>query len=44
MFGEEMVAEMLLAGQRVLPAVLTASGFTFAHPEIEGALSSILGQ
>ncbi len=29
MFGKEMVAEMLYAGQRVLPAVLQASGFTF---------------
>jgi uncharacterized protein len=44
LFGEEMVAEMLLAGQRVLPAKLTASGFTFAQPEIEGALRSVLGR
>jgi len=44
MFGKEMVAEMLLAGQRVLPAVLQATGFTFADVEIEAALRRILGK
>ena len=44
MFGKEMVAEMLLAGQRVLPAVLQASGFAFVDPEIEAALRRILGK
>lgn len=44
MFGKEMVAEMLLAGQRVLPAVLEASGFEFADVEIETALRRILGK
>jgi uncharacterized protein (TIGR01777 family) len=44
MFGKEMVAEMLLAGQRVLPAVLEASGFTFVDVEIESALLRILGK
>ena len=44
MFGKEMVAEMLLAGQRVLPAVLQASGFTFVDNEIEAALHRILGR
>jgi uncharacterized protein (TIGR01777 family) len=44
MFGKEMVAEMLLAGQRVLPAVLQASGFTFVDDEIEAALRRILGK
>jgi len=42
MFGKEMVAEMLYAGQRVLPAVLQASGFTFRDVEIEAALRRIL--
>ncbi len=44
MFGKEMVAEMLLAGQRVLPAVLQASGFAFVDQEIEAALRRILGK
>jgi len=44
MFGKEMVAEMLLAGQRVLPAVLQASGFEFRDTEIEAALRRILGK
>jgi hypothetical protein len=44
MFGKEMVAEMLLAGQRVLPTVLQASGFTFVDTEIEAALRRILGK
>ena len=44
MFGKQMVAEMLLAGQRVLPAVLQASGFTFVDDEIEAALRRILGK
>ena len=44
MFGKEMVAEMLFAGQRVLPAVLQASGFAFVDAEIEAALRRILGK
>jgi uncharacterized protein (TIGR01777 family) len=44
MFGKEMVAEMLLAGQRVLPAVLQAAGFAFQDTEIEAALRRILGR
>ena len=44
MFGKEMVAEMLLAGQRVLPAVLQASGFDYVDVEIEAALRRILGK
>jgi len=43
LFGKEMVAEMLLAGQRVLPAALQGSGFTFAHPDLEQALRHMLG-
>ena len=40
-FGE-MGEEMLLGGQRVLPARLQDAGFPFAHPEIEGALAHVL--
>ncbi len=44
MFGKEMVAEMLFAGQRVLPAVLQGSGFAFVDEEIEPALRRILAK
>jgi NAD dependent epimerase/dehydratase family enzyme len=37
-----MVREMMLGGQRVLPAALQASGFTFAHPGLEDALRHTL--
>jgi uncharacterized protein (TIGR01777 family) len=37
-----MGEEMLLASQRVVPAVLTASGFVFRHPELEPALQDVL--
>lgn len=43
LFGRQMVAEMMLGGQRVLPAALQASGFTFAHPRLEEALRGMLG-
>ena len=43
LFGEEMTKEMLLGGQRVLPAALELSGFSFAHPELEDALRHTLG-
>lgn len=44
LFGKAMVGEMMLGGQRVLPAALQASEFTFAHPELEGALRHLLGR
>jgi uncharacterized protein (TIGR01777 family) len=36
-------AQMLLAGQRALPRKAELLGFTFAHPELEDALRSLLG-
>lgn len=42
LFGAEMVKEMMLGGQRVLPARLQESGFTFGYPDLEGALRHIL--
>jgi uncharacterized protein (TIGR01777 family) len=42
LFGREMVSEMLLGGQRVLPAALQSSGFTFGQPDLEGALRHTL--
>ena len=40
-FGESAI--VLLAGQRVVPAVLEANGFTFAFPTLAGALADIVG-
>ncbi|HXW38565.1 MAG TPA: DUF1731 domain-containing protein, partial [Acidimicrobiales bacterium] len=41
--GSEMAAEVLLAGQRVAPALLGQRGFTFADADVEGALRRLLG-
>ncbi|MEP6999259.1 MAG: TIGR01777 family oxidoreductase [bacterium] len=41
MFGE-MARATILAGQRVAPHALTASGFEFSEPTLEGALRSVL--
>jgi uncharacterized protein (TIGR01777 family) len=38
----EMADELLLAGQRAVPARLGASGFTFRHPEIGAALEALV--
>ena len=38
-----MADEMLLGSQRVIPRVATDSGYTFAHPNLQGALASLLG-
>lgn len=37
-FGREMAEEVLLSGQRAVPRRLLEAGFTFRHPELEGAL------
>ena len=42
-FGE-MADALLLTSQRVVPARLQASGFTFRHPTLEGALRHELGR
>lgn len=41
MLGRELVREMLLGGQRVLPARLLASGYRHRHPRLEGALAEL---
>ena len=38
----EMAEELLLSGQRVVPAKLTESGFEFKFPHLEAALGDIL--
>jgi hypothetical protein len=38
--GTELADEMLLAGQRALPAVLLAHGYHFAHTDIDAALEA----
>ena len=42
-FGE-MAQELLLSGQRVVPARLGAIGFRFRHPDLTAALRSILAR
>jgi hypothetical protein len=42
MFGREAVDEMVLGGQRVVPARLQADGYAFRHPDLEGALRQLL--
>lgn len=44
MFGSEMVDEMLLGGQRVLPTVLQSSGYPFVHPALPQALADQLAK
>jgi len=40
--GAEMANELILGGQRVLPAVLTERGYAFAHPELHEAVRAVL--
>lgn len=42
-FGQ-MADELLLASTRVEPRALLEDGFTFDHPELEGALRHVLGK
>jgi uncharacterized protein (TIGR01777 family) len=44
LFGRELADSLLLTSQRIIPAALEEAGFNFAHPELEGALRSILGR
>ncbi len=39
--GRQLADELLLAGQRAVPAQLTAVGHSFAHPDIDTALGSL---
>jgi uncharacterized protein (TIGR01777 family) len=42
LFGPEMVEEMFLGGNRVVPAKLEAAGFRWRHPTLDAALRDIL--
>lgn len=43
-FGPEMARETVLISQRVRPARLEATGYTFRHPELADALDAALGR
>ncbi|HUR22469.1 MAG TPA: TIGR01777 family oxidoreductase [Acidimicrobiales bacterium] len=43
LLGRELTGE-LLAGQRALPARLSADGYRFRHHDLEGALRALLGR
>jgi uncharacterized protein (TIGR01777 family) len=40
----EMAGPLLLSSQRVEPAALTAAGYIFRFPELDGALRHLLGR
>ena len=40
--GAEMAHELILGGQRVVPAALISRGFTFAHTDLDHAVRSVL--
>ena len=44
LYGKELVRELMLEGQRVVPAKLESAGFEFRSPELEAALRSVLGR
>ncbi len=41
-YGAELVERLLVEGQRVLPARLEATGYTFRHPSLGAAFDAIL--
>jgi NAD dependent epimerase/dehydratase family enzyme len=40
----QMADDLVLSSQRVTPARLQSSGYTFRYPTLEGALRSALGR
>ena len=43
-YGAELVSEMLLASQRVVPEKLLSAGYEFAHPTVEEALRAAVAR
>ena len=41
LYGGELVQQMLVEGQRVLPAVLEATGYEFGHRTIDEAFAAV---
>lgn len=41
--GRQLAEEVALAGQRVVPAVAEATGYTFRHPDLATAIPAIVG-
>jgi uncharacterized protein len=44
LLGGELADALLFTGQRVIPAALNASGYTFKHTSLESALRSLLSK
>lgn len=42
MFGSDVAHELLLTGQKVIPAKIQQHKFTFAYPQLDGALREIV--
>jgi len=43
-FFGEMGRETILSSTRVKPGVLSETGYSFRHPDLEGALKHLLGK
>lgn len=44
LLGGELAEQLLFSSQRVEPAVLTAAGYEFQHPDIASALRAVVGR
>lgn len=44
LLGSELAESLLFTGQRVIPSMLIANGFTFSHDHLEEALRSLLNK
>lgn len=42
--GGELTEEVVMAGQRALPTVAEAAGFTFTHPDLDSAARAVLSK
>lgn len=43
LLGSELATALLFTGQKVLPTVLTQSGYRFQHPRLDEAFAALLG-